>query len=171
MKFLGCKDSVTLMNLVKVYENETPTIRLVDNMLYTDIYPDAAYEWYKNDEFVYGSTDNFYTPLEHNYYHVVKRNLMYGCVSAPSAKILSFDKAEIYRDDVIFNNLTHDYFSIKYNELVKKIEIYNAGGLKVKEFSQKNLLNNYSVEELGNGIYFVKLFIDDVISTKKLIKY
>lgn len=170
-EFLGCKDSVTLMNLVKVYENETPTIRLVDNMLYTDIYPDAAYEWYKNDEFVYGSTDNFYTPLEHNYYHVVKRNLMYGCVSAPSAKILSFDKAEIYRDDVIFNNLTHDYFTIKYNELVKKIEIYNADGLKVKEFSQKNLLNNYSVEELGKGIYFVKLFIDDVIATKKLIKY
>ena len=84
---------------------------------------------------------------------------------------LSFEKTEIYNDDVIFNNLTHDYFSIKYNELVKKIEIYNTGGLKVKEFSQKNLLNNYSVEELGNGIYFVRLFIDDVISTKKIIKY
>ncbi len=168
---LGCKDSVTINNFVKVYENDTPNIRLVDNTLYTDIYQGALYEWYKNNEFVYGSTDNFYTPLEHNYYHVVKRNLMHGCVSAPSEKILSFEKTAIYKDDAIFNNLTHDYFSIKYNELVKKIEIYNADGLKVKEFSQKNLLNNYSVEELGNGIYFVRLFIDDVISTKKLIKY
>lgn len=167
---LGCKDTITINNLVTAYENVTPTIRLVDNMLYTDIYPDAAYEWYKNDEFVYGSSDNFYKPLEYNYYHVIKTN-KYGCISAPSEKILSFEKTEIYNDDIIFNNLTHDYFSIKYNELVKKIEIYNTGGLKVKEFSQKNLLNNYSVEELGNGIYFVRLFIDDVISTKKLIKY
>lgn len=169
-EYLGCKDSATIINLVKVYENDTPNIRLVDNTLYTDIYQGALYEWYKNNEFVYGSSDNFYTPFEYDYYHVVKTN-KYGCVSAPSSKILSFEKTEIYKDDVIFNNLTHDYFSIKYNELVKKIEIYNADGLKVKEFSQKNLLNNYSVDELGNGIYFVRLFIDDVISTKKLIKY
>ncbi len=83
----------------------------------------------------------------------VTGNFGFELLGASSAEDLT--EKSVY----LFPNPAKDFFQISNPQEVGMIEIYNLVGRKVKEY---NVLpgNQYSVNDLNNGIYLVKLLTD-----------
>ena len=69
----------------------------------------------------------------------------------------------------IYPNPTSDYFKIENlsNSTIKTIEIYNISGKKLKEFS---VSENYEINDLSAGVYFIKIKTERTETNRKLIK-
>lgn len=68
----------------------------------------------------------------------------------------------------LYPNPVNDSFKIQTDEIINSVSIYSINGNKVKEF--KNSLEHYSLKNLSNGMYFVKIKSDKGTITKKVIK-
>lgn len=167
----GCKDSLELKNLIKVYEIPKAEIYMKDSVLYS-IYKDWTYkyQWYYNNEEIMNYHQYFYKPEVIGYFNLqITSN--YGCKSNMSETFLNIDKSEFYKKDNILNNPTHDFFSLKYNSIVNKVDILNINGITLKSYGSAHPFNTYYIDELNSGLYFVKVFIDNDVYLYKLIKY
>lgn len=69
---------------------------------------------------------------------------------------------------VLYPNPISDNFTIKTQLHIKKIEIYNIIGKKVKEYTKQK--NNYSIQELPEGIYLIQISTEKGIGTTKILK-
>ncbi|WP_452222474.1 T9SS type A sorting domain-containing protein [Lacinutrix salivirga] len=81
---------------------------------------------------------------------------------------LSID--EINLEDIkIYPNPTSDYFKIENlnNSTIKTIELYNISGKKLKEFS---ISENYEIDDISTGVYFIKIKTERTETNRKLIK-
>lgn len=67
----------------------------------------------------------------------------------------------------IFPNPTTTYFNIESKNQVEKIDIYDILGKKVKSFNQQE---NYNINHLKKGIYFVNVYSENYLQTFKIIK-
>lgn len=65
-------------------------------------------------------------------------------------------------------NPTHEILYIECNELIKKIEIYNLFGNKVKEFY--NIQDNIRLNDLNQGIFVVKFVTASGEYVRKILK-
>ncbi len=81
---------------------------------------------------------------------------------AISSDVENIDKANLY----IFPNPAKDNFSIKTDNQIESIKIYDVFGKLVKEFREQN---NYPVSNLANAVYTLKIKTDKGVFTKKLI--
>ncbi|REE24856.1 putative repeat protein (TIGR01451 family)/predicted secreted protein (Por secretion system target) [Winogradskyella pacifica] len=72
-------------------------------------------------------------------------------------------------DIKIYPNPTADYFKIENlsSSNIKTIELYNISGKKLKEFS---ISENYEINDLSTGVYFIKIKTERTETNRKLIK-
>lgn len=80
---------------------------------------------------------------------------------------LSVEENEI-QNISFYPNPTKNNFIIKTHQKINQVSIYNIQGKKIKSFKERQ--DNYNIEELTTGIYFIKIETDKGITTRKLIK-
>lgn len=68
----------------------------------------------------------------------------------------------------IYPNPSHDFFQIMTKDNIQNIVIYNLNGKLVKRFNKS--LARYSIKELENGLYFLKIQSTVNYITKKIVK-
>ncbi|SDG54356.1 T9SS type A sorting domain-containing protein [Epilithonimonas hungarica] len=66
----------------------------------------------------------------------------------------------------VYPNPTSSYVKIQSPSRINKVEVYNFSGVKIFESKSDNL----DFIRLNSGIYLVKVYTDDFIETKKVIK-
>jgi photosystem II stability/assembly factor-like uncharacterized protein len=96
------------------------------------------------------------------FYSIANTGLIY------KRNILDLGILDIYDDEIIkiYPNPTNNKFSIEY-ENIEYVEIFNEFGqliLKPKNYHDINLICQ------PNGVYFIKIVVDNLILTRKLIK-
>ena len=84
----------------------------------------------------------------------------------PYASIDDNDTSEIK----IFPNPTSDFISISSEETISKIEIISITGKMVCQMEIGNSNAIYNISNLSNGMYFVRIYGNGNIYTRKLIK-
>jgi hypothetical protein len=60
------------------------------------------------------------------------------------------------RDITIYPNPTSDYFQFNGKPNLGKVEVYNMIGKKIKTYEKSQ--NNYSIKDLRNGIYLLRVY-------------
>ncbi|MEW4925487.1 T9SS type A sorting domain-containing protein [Algibacter sp. 2305UL17-15] len=88
--------------------------------------------------------------------------------SVDCAVTLSINSNDVSSSIIIYPNPVKDNLTIEYFDTIKKIEIYNIIGKKIKSIEQPN--NSISMNEIKSGIYFFKIGTNSGIATKKVIK-
>ncbi|WP_323787785.1 ELWxxDGT repeat protein [Psychroserpens sp.] len=82
----------------------------------------------------------------------------------PTLTLNEFDNHEF----ALFPNPTTDSFTIKSNDVINSVSIFDVQGKTVKSFS--NGLVTYSISDLNSGLYFVRIKSSKGGTTKKLLK-
>ena len=71
----------------------------------------------------------------------------------------------------IYPNPISDNFNIKTNENLKSIEVYDINGRKIQDLSVNLGSNSYSLKNLKNSVYILRIKADDDKTyIKKVIK-
>jgi len=79
------------------------------------------------------------------------------------------EKSEI--TTFIYPNPTEGLLSIASNQILRRIDVFDLAGLKVGEFDSVNQLNTaLDLEELGKGIYTIKVKTIKGVISKRIIK-
>jgi Concanavalin A-like lectin/glucanases superfamily/Secretion system C-terminal sorting domain len=115
-----------------------------------------------------------FTDLQHSSFNIHNSSLLYRL------KMVDLDGKFKYSNIIniqikqqlelsIYPNPTTDYFSISGNTAFEKLQIVDMAGRLVKEFLPQND-NNYSLNGLNEGIYFVKIFGGNQLKYSKIIK-
>ena len=94
-------------------------------------------------------------------------------LTASESSVLSVDNSQILEKNfTIFPNPVLDNISIKSenNEQIDDVEIYNLLGKKVFKKSVDDVKSTIDLGQLAKGMYLIKIFSDDIIITKKIIK-
>lgn len=134
--------------------------------------PGANYAWINcaNNFTMSGATSQSYTPTTSGTYRVeiqgssLCQNVASQCITVNLLSTDEFSKLGLQ----LFPNPAQDYFVIEGENQIKKIDIYNLLGQKVKDFTQIN--NRYSIEELASGTYLLQITTEKGIAKTKLIK-
>ncbi|MEM5566411.1 ELWxxDGT repeat protein [Psychroserpens sp. AS72] len=81
---------------------------------------------------------------------------------------LSVDNLELKKSILLYPNPTTNNFSIETNHQIKEVTIYDIQGQFVKTFV--NQQDNYSINDIEAGLYFVNIQTSNSTISKKLIK-
>ena len=85
--------------------------------------------------------------------------------------ILSISEIEKSLNFVVYPNPTSEFLNFGNDIKISNLQILNSLGQEIKKFNEIELLNNkINIQDLTNGIYFIKLNIEDIIISKKIIK-
>jgi uncharacterized delta-60 repeat protein len=85
--------------------------------------------------------------------------------------LLSTNEIENLLNFNIYPNPTKELINFDNKKTISCLKILNSIGQEVKTFNKIELSNNkINIQNLQNGIYFLKINIDDIIITKKIIK-
>ncbi len=93
----------------------------------------------------------------------------FGWIDFYDADILGLNQSN-FNEFTYFPNPTKNEFTIKANEVIDSIEIFNVLGQKVHQQSIEALQKTINIEELPNAQYFLKVSIDGENETFKLLK-
>jgi hypothetical protein len=95
-------------------------------------------------------------------------------VSSETDNDLQTDKLATEKKILIFPNPTSNVVRILYQELPVKrdfsITVYNEMGQKLKELHSHTAINELDLAPLPQGIYYIRITIDNVSVTKYIIK-
>ena len=92
-----------------------------------------------------------------------------GCGSIQSDNIIGIESYNINDNIKIYPNPTTHQLTIESEKLTfNEIEVITITGLKVKSFQQN--IKTINVSDLPTGIYFIKLFSEEKVFTKKFVK-
>ena len=156
----------------KVIAMDNATIKLGENInLYTKENTGKT-SWYKGKDLI---NDTNVVPVETTEYNVKSR--LKGCPDAVATVRIQVNKSSIDEADsqvAIFPNPTNDFVTISSNNKeLKRIEINNLLGEKVKSFQVGNHLKQQTlnISDLLIGVYIVTIEVEGkIMITKKLIK-
>ncbi|MCF6307975.1 MAG: T9SS type A sorting domain-containing protein [Flavobacteriaceae bacterium] len=70
----------------------------------------------------------------------------------------------------IYPNPAHNFFVIDSDIPINKITIYNSLGKIIKRIDDATVKNTFDVSSLKSGIYFLKIYFNNNIITKRIIK-
>ena len=85
--------------------------------------------------------------------------------------ILSTSDIENQLNFKIYPNPTTNFLNFENKRTITKIQIININGQVIKTFNQLEFVNNkIDIQELENGIYFLKINIEDNSIIKRIIK-
>ncbi len=82
--------------------------------------------------------------------------------------LLSVNDSEIKSGLQLYPSPTEGNFSIKTNQIISNITIFDLQGKSVKTF--QGMEKQFNIEELTSGLYFINIKTDKGETTKKLIK-
>ncbi len=104
----------------------------------------------------------------------IDANLGFGGSRYPTwldLSVLSVDNNNLIDFNLYPNPVTEKVFSIQANESIKNVQIFDVLGKSVKavEVSERTTQLNIDVNNLSQGIYFVKTATDAGIGTQKII--
>lgn len=97
-------------------------------------------------------------PTQNDYYPQIYRT---GVHSQIKDNILQ-------NNSFIFPNPSNEYISITSQKLITKLEFYNSMGQLVLEESKS--YDKIDISQLTNGIYFIKAFFENKVTTTKFVK-
>jgi hypothetical protein len=128
----------------------------------------ATYQWINcsDSSFISGETNQSFTASVDGDYAVIVTD---GACIDTSACTTIIDLGLNQSTDnrmVIFPNPTKSNLAIQYAEKIESVLIYNTSGTLV----QSEVKNNFSVENLPSGIYFLKIQTENGISTSRFVK-
>ena len=115
-----------------------------------------------------GVLDSFYTVKPD---HWPKRDYFKGLIPGMEQfmfSTLNINDFELLNGLSVYPNPTSNYINIESSVALQKIEIYNILGKKVKEINSD--FNAIPTNNLSNGVYFLKIYSENGLATKKLIK-
>jgi len=70
---------------------------------------------------------------------------------------------------IIYPNPATDKITIKSGSEIKHVDVYNQVGQNVQQIQTNNNFSNVDVSEFDSGIYFIKVYSKDKVTTKKLV--
>jgi hypothetical protein len=128
----------------------------------------GTYQWLDCNAFapVAGATGQSFTPTVDGDYAV---RIVYGsCVdTSDCAAVFGVGTNEIEQEIIsVFPNPTNSNLTIQTTEKIETVLIYNTSGTLV----QTEIKNNFSVENLPTGIYFLKIQTANGIGTSRFVK-
>ena len=130
-----------------------------------------AYQWYLNGQIISGATSPTYIALVPGSYQVLITDSN-GCQASSSALLVSgienlaSDNIRIYPNPLSGSDWQLDVSSALIGS---KLEIFDAGGRLVYNAEVKNLKSQFSLN-LASGIYFLRLYSQQINVLKKLVK-
>ena len=74
---------------------------------------------------------------------------------------------EILLDQIVMNNPVKETLNIKTSFIVEKIEVFNVQGQKVLVANNQK---NVNFTSLSSGLYFIRIYTDQGLLTKKILK-
>jgi len=82
------------------------------------------------------------------------------------------DANEIKNDFYLYPNPSSDFINIYTNSnKIVKVEIFKFSGELVAEVKDKSMMNNFNIQFLDNGVYFVKVILEDGLEeVQKFVK-
>jgi uncharacterized delta-60 repeat protein len=78
------------------------------------------------------------------------------------------EENNIQKDVKILSNPTETTFGVLSEEEIQKVEIFNIEGKKIKVINY--VFNEIDISTIDKGIYFLKIYINDKVAYKKIIK-
>lgn len=94
--------------------------------------------------------------------------------AVPEGTVYRFSSEQLSLNDMslpeinVYPNPTTDFFKIESALASYNVHIYNATGRLINQISEPK--ERYDVSNLSKGVYFVKVFSDSGVTTRKLIK-
>lgn len=129
--------------------------------------PAATYAWMDCNTFsTVGVTTQSFTPAaDGNYAVIVTQG---GCTDTSTCYAISGVGIETFSTDLftLYPNPAQSEITIQTNDQFQGVDIYNSTG----ELIQRQVSSTFSVRELPNGIYFVKIYTDRGTSRARFIK-
>lgn len=81
--------------------------------------------------------------------------------------ILSVDDYDIFNEIQLYPNPTSDNITVNSNLTIDKLEVYDLFGKLIISIKESKTI---TIDNLASGMYFVKIYSDNKIGTKKIIK-
>ena len=141
-------------------------------VLFVETMNTETYQWYRDSVLISDESDSLlifpilFSMDTGHYYHCVVSN---GCGSIQSDNIIGIESYNINDNIKIYPNPTTHQLTIESEKLTfNEIEVITITGLKVKSFQQN--IKTINVSDLPTGIYFIKLFSEEKVFTKKFVK-
>lgn len=159
--------------------NGTPIIYEIDNVLYAG--QGNTFQWYYNGNPIPNATQISYTPTAEGNYSVyvstsgacafMSANYYFTFTGTGIGNIDNQSFISIYPNPFI-NSITIDIGATSISEKLK-CQLFNSTGKLVKEEMiefNSGSQQTISVENFSSGLYFIKIFNNQLLVTKKLIK-
>jgi len=127
------------------------------------------YQWYLNGNPIPNETSHIYTPLFNGLYTVSYEDV-FGCIFTASDVnfVVGIDDVQIKDNIRIYPNPTTSYLTIEMNSPIENVIILDHSGKIIK--STPFIKKTINVEDLSQGIYFIKLISKKDIIFQKFIK-
>jgi hypothetical protein len=159
--------------------NGTPIIYEINNVLYAG--QGNTFQWYYNGNPIPNATQISYTPTAEGNYSVyvstsgacafMSANYYFTFTGTGIGNIDNQSFISIYPNPFI-NSITIDIGATSISEKLK-CQLFNSTGKLVKEEMiefNSGSQQTISVENFSSGLYFIKIFNNQLLVTKKLIK-
>lgn len=137
-----------------------------------------GYQWFYNSIPLAGQTNQvLFSPTSGNYFVIITDSN--GCNTVSNLITVTGFK-EVLNNEWLqcYPNPVKDQLVLSFNKEIKndkvEITITDVTGRKIKQITQNginlNRVINLDLNQISNGIYIIKIFVDDLIFTSKFIK-
>lgn len=169
----GCK-GVSSNQQITEAPNQTISISqggVMNQFIYASITNGVDYDWYQNGNLVGGlEGDSILIPSSGTWYVVMTDQ--YGCLytSATISVSVGLEEWSDGQEFNLFPNPNNGSFVISTNTSVKNYNILIINSLSDIIYSKNSItLNRISIENLPNGVYFVRIETEEKVLFKKMI--
>jgi hypothetical protein len=160
-----------IVDTVHVGGNSAPSITIKGDTLISSVI--HGNQWYRNDTLISGATDQTYIAAINGVYYTT----VSGCSSSPVNYPTGINQLSVRQpaDQLsVYPNPTSDELTIISNQVsIQKIEIDNVLGetmlIYAPQFNKAGTAVNLDVSHLADGMYFVRITLNNEMITRKVI--
>ena len=160
-----------------LFESPLAPSIIIDSITHTLISsnPSIYIQWYLNGQALIGENNAVLNPQETGYYHVSAINQQ-GCSSSSDTLLITISTASLNHNDHTQNFFhgTIDHIAqqlkikIEPSLVGSQLEIWNIDGRHIHAWKSTQMHENYSIVELTNGIYILKLTKGNLTTERKI---
>lgn len=151
-----------------------PVISITNSVLSTG--SASAYQWYKDSVIITGETSQTYSVTQNGYYTVVVTNTA-GCSSTSSPfnyGMVGIEQLQNIENEAavkIYPNPSNGLFTVelKVPYTALQLSLVNLLGQKIYFEETKQSESEILIYNITQGVYFLKLLVDDKLYTRKII--
>ncbi|MBI4645427.1 MAG: T9SS type A sorting domain-containing protein [Bacteroidia bacterium] len=169
----GCIDTDDVVISVNSIPSTPSIVQIGNDLVSSSI---SGNQWYLNNDIIQGETDQTYTPVQNgDYFVIINQN---GCFSDTSNLLTVTwvgisDLTNNLRLKIYPNPVKNNISIISYDNNIKKVELIDILGnvlLVYKTHLDIQKTVNINIDEVPNGMYFIRLNTTDEIVIQKIIK-